>query len=82
MAPKTTRFETTVLVLEINSCLSSFGCTGSTGKAFPPMNASGWGGARCEWNPTARTIGAAFEDNILGTAEHDSSKDIVKLWMY
>jgi hypothetical protein len=81
MAPKKTRFETKVLVLKFNACLSSFGCTESKGKAFPPMNAHGWGGARCEWNATARKIWAAFESNILGTAEHDSSKDIVTLWM-
>jgi hypothetical protein len=82
MAPKTTRFETKVLVLEFNACLSSFGCTERTGKAFPLMNVSGWGGARCEWNATARTIGAAFESNIWGAVEHDSSKGIVTLWMH
>jgi hypothetical protein len=73
MAPEKRRFETKVSVLELNACLSSFGCTESKGKAFPPF---------CKWNATARTIGAALESNILGTVEHDSSKDIATLWMY
>ncbi len=81
MAPKQRRFETTVLVLGFNACLSSFGKAESNSRAFPPLNASGRGGAKCERHGMVPTIGEAFKSEILGAAGDDASEDTVTLWM-
>ena len=68
-------------MLGFDKGMRSFGCAEGKGNAFPPMNASGWGGAGGERIGMTRTDGAAFASKILGAVENDSAEDNMPLWV-